>query len=1794
MADYIPSRPIPSIDSYTNKEENLYTPSRPIPSIDPYTNKEENVYVPSRPIPTLDSFKIDSPIQKSVDPTTTLDSYTPPNMQKEMTIDTNLNQEQDVVLGRNLEGLDVTEDFLKQDRQFITDAKTIYKSQKGVNFKGTDADAAKWLLNRKSRMDWNLTNAGLTAWEAQDWDLPTKQAWLRTMETTAESNITGRSAGKALFWSLFDVPTLLTAGFAPVARAIGAKPLSETVKYGFKTALRKKIQEELIAKGLAKPIAIAAAKRGGIKELGEAAVKQIRKDVAGKVAFNNALAVWAPTGAAYAGIFDILHQDIESDVDPRRSDFDYRRFAFSTLLGAGAGGALGLLMPRVGERLTRNKFVRDALENDPEKELERAAASPELWGIKDQEANIVEQGRIAKGTDEAIEIAEQEILKLKEQGLPVKVHSTGSGELNPKTKVIDEKVRLENAGADDVTTNEFPINRDRAINIIGEDPYTNPDNLGRGDSNIVVSSNLGGAYENPMLFGSVLDKDIKNMAPDGIMILNRGPQKLKNIADIEGDIDLGRLETQSGKILREGKDDIPFEQRIKETDETKKAFGPVSKQTEIMQKTGLSEEEFADLIYTRFAKVELRKTKKGNVYIASEPRTFTPNTGTLPETQTVFQKLMSFRNNWLKSDLNLKGLENATAAQKGAIKAAGRQIEQTWGRVSYAMKSWKNKEGVQWKFWDRAAQDKSLEEMNILYKNARTGSSPEAKAYRLIAADETIPDAIKKNMDNLRKSTQQFQFTLLPKDIRKTIKVAGGKEIPNPLYNPKGLGLIEADSDIHTQIVKSMGKGKDGTNIELYYNKQYEIFDNPKWIQQLQKRSPEKITLAREWFIKALQEDNTYLKLESDSSPTLKTITRNYREARDQLLDKKEITFTAYNKALNRNVTRKLYYSKIDEYRRSGDNFPELDAVIVQKQKEINTIIKNTEGVEAQGMLNLFLRQYGPDELENIKTLMSADDFFRGKARTTAGEAKKTKGIFFARKGLPPVLQDVMGLYKDPFTNYANTIMKLYQTKANFKFETAIKDLVKAGKFPSIKGKPNTIRDEMLQANLNDPALVGLKPLTDASRLPQGEGFTQPLKGLLADDVIFDAIKSGNELAPLMNPHWKMALMAQATTRLAKTAYSVAAFPRNFAGAMLKAFAAGNLNIANIKVATKVFKGMRAFTDDELGAELEKQLYLGVMDSGARAGTLKASLEEASNPNWFTDVGVMLGRANLSELGFKKYITGKFSRLNKNVLNAYQGMDDIWKLYSFTNEKQNYKKILNDRYAPVRDGVYPIGHPKEGQAKFVAYSDQVIDSWETGGIYKKGHPKAGQPIKVEITNLDQYAAKMVRAHMDNYGEVNRMVKLTRRLPVADFIAYKTEQYRTTRNIIQTALRDIREGNAIQKARKLNEDGSLKGRAQMLLGYKRMGSVISAVSLPAALVGTASYYHGTNKKATVKIGSQEYELPYSINQAMREAAMPDYASGQMYMPIGKRKADGTFPYLNLSYVDPWAPWTEPLLSALRSASGDRTLEQSFEKASKEVASNLYGSIGPSMLLEGVMGAVFNLDKYGNTIQNKNEDLPTQFKDRIIRLVEPFKPGILRDAIRIHDTAKYGVTEKGGFKLKPSSTALKSFGVPMETVDPKLSLPFKAAPFLKKIQQSGSFFKDSIKTYHPKTAGELIETYKKSLELEYNATNDLARLLIAARGTGMSTVDIYKSLTKDGRFPNKFTKSVAQSIMTSGKFIPSTQTISKDLIMWANLIKQQTKGDGPPLLAIQKELMQIYKSYAGASLPFLNDLQPIDKE
>ena len=212
--------------------------------------------------------------------------------------------------------------------------------------------------------------------------------------------------------------------YSPIARAVGAKPFNEMVRYSFRAALRKKIRDQLTEKAGGKALGEVMAKRG-IKELGEAELKKIRKEVAAQTAFRSAAELWAPTGAAYMGLFDLFHQDFEMDIDPKKSDFDYKRLALSTLAGAGFGGALGYLFPRVGERLTRSKFIRDALDDNPAAALDENRGSPELWGLNEEEAELAAIADLpeGQGTDEVIEVAEQIIQSTVKGGKEIIVHT---------------------------------------------------------------------------------------------------------------------------------------------------------------------------------------------------------------------------------------------------------------------------------------------------------------------------------------------------------------------------------------------------------------------------------------------------------------------------------------------------------------------------------------------------------------------------------------------------------------------------------------------------------------------------------------------------------------------------------------------------------------------------------------------------------------------------------------------------------------------------------------------------------------------------------------------------------------------------------------------------------------------------------------------------------------------------------------------------------------------------------------------------------------------------------------------------------------------------------------------------------------------------------------------------------------------------------------------------------------------------------------------------------------------------
>jgi len=738
--------------------------------------------------------------------------------------------------------------------------------------------------------------------------------------------------------------------------------------------------------------------------------------------------------------------------------------------------------------------------------------------------------------------------------------------------------------------------------------------------------------------------------------------------------------------------------------------------------------------------------------------------------------------------------------------------------------------------------------------------------------------------------------------------------------------------------------------------------------------------------------------------------------------------------------------------------------------------------------------------------------------------------------------------------------MKLQQNLHNFAFEKEIRRLVDLGKFPGLK-LPR------VDAFGNEAAPIGFKNLGEATKLARNmsvntktgipqSGTKLPLENIQAEDVIFDAIQMGNDIAPLMNPYWKQFLKLQAMTRISKTAYSFAAQPRNFLGAALKAIAAGNLNIPQFVHTVKVMRGIGKLNDPKLTAQLEKWAYLDITGSGAKIGSIREALDEASTGGGLINNERRLRKAE-EDLGKKAWYQA--GRVNKAILDIYQSMDDMWKVYSFLNERKRYKKVLKDKMS--------IGG--EDPSK-------VIKSWRTVG---------GE--RVEITVLDQYAAKMVGKHMDNYGHTSRAVKFARRLPAADFLAYKTEQVRTVRNIFETSFQDIKEGRAL-----LDESNNKYGRAQWIQGYQRLGSIISAMGIPMGVAGGAFWNPEEAKKVILNIAGVNYKLPYSEEEAAREIAIPDYAAGDHWMELKENK-DGTKKYLNLTYWDPLGPFRAPVMAAFRASQGERSLDETLKKAFDDAGSNVWGNFGPSMLAEGLFAMFFDLDQYGRKITKPGDTMSTGMKKRVWAFAKAFYPNALKEVQRIADTTEtFGegfilptgergsLTEKGGFPMGRGSAIKRGVGFPEMVVDIKTSLPTKIAPIAIRLRDAQSIFKDELKVFKNLSEEDIIASYKKALDYEYNAMRDLSRLYVAAQAAGMDITEVWKSITNDGNMPTNF-KERDVIAFVRGTYIPKIKPLSSDL--FSHMHKLYTKGGVKSKIRdVQNELNEIRARYQGAPL------------
>ena len=800
------------------------------------------------------------------------------------------------------------------------------------------------------------------------------------------------------------------------------------------------------------------------------------------------------------------------------------------------------------------------------------------------------------------------------------------------------------------------------------------------------------------------------------------------------------------------------------------------------------------------------------------------------------------------------------------------------------------------------------------------------------------------------------------------------------------------------------------------------------------------------------------------------------------------------------------------------------EASLTAEQRKLRDAFENKQTGEIANRINRILTL---NEEEDLISVFSNWGKIGGRNPTK---------ILTHRQDIPDEIKLLMGEYKNPFTNYANTAMKLFQTLETYNYEKELAKLIDEGEIVGAGRRVAGDRNVALQSRI--PDVKGVQGAFDPVKADSP--FKQPLEDLFATSEVASAIKQGNEIDVKLPKIIQQYLLLQGHTRAAKTVWSPTAIARNFLGAGWMSMGAGYFRPGAIKGMAQVAKGLATLSDDELQDQIQKGISLGYIQSGTDLGAFRGALQDAGEEAFW--------QLNSPLYKSKNSIMDKAKRLNTKAVKFYQSMDDMWKQFAFINERMNYEQVLRD-----------MGEdPNKVVRRFM------------GGSGKE----------IEITALDDFAAQQVNNHMQNYGGVPQFVRAARMLPAADFLAFTTEIIRTQKNIIKSAFRDMREGRELMKkgikavGADKKETGLLQGQAQAKAGERRLGSIIAAQSAAPALATTSALVTGIDQK--------EEGMPYTIRQGMAKFD-PDFDQGASYIYLGKPE-NGKGKKINIDYINPWAKTQLPIRAAMdalnKGAYVDGVVDDAFNTA---VIRPLTETFGLSMITEGLANIYNNVDEYGRPIFGETDTGLQKLGKGVDTVWKAFEPGVVKTAKDIATSMnlegkEYGVRKgKSGTRLYINDELAGLTGIKPKYYDINKSLSYQANDIKRSMADAGKIFSNTLQQMQPQTEEEIIGSYKEALEKQYAQATKMFDLITAAKSTGMKNSDIIKAITRGGLFPKGADKRIITNMVKRGVYIPEPP-VRGDAFKYGVLIEKET-GQKPPIMESLNKLQEVYSTYAG---------------
>lgn len=571
--------------------------------------------------------------------------------------------------------------------------------------------------------------------------------------------------------------------------------------------------------------------------------------------------------------------------------------------------------------------------------------------------------------------------------------------------------------------------------------------------------------------------------------------------------------------------------------------------------------------------------------------------------------------------------------------------------------------------------------------------------------------------------------------------------------------------------------------------------------------------------------------------------------------------------------------------------------------------------------------------------------------------------------------------------------------------------------------------EELGKAAVQSPTTgIEMVKLSDVvQKLPGGNTIVSPLSNKWTTKEIADGIKNANDIGAGLtsvirgregaNPAEKAAtwfyrnllLFPKGISQMAKTIFSIPTHLRNFFSAGAFAGANGILfeGLTNPGLLKKAFaEGIDTSALLRLGpgsaeaqAAYRELLELGVVNSQVQIGDLIGLLRDATgNP----------GVANTDTI--LRPFMSKLKKLGDFFQGKYVAEDDTWKITNYVVELDRLKK------AAVKQGVELT-------------------------------PEAVQGLKREAANI-------VKNTVPNYAYVGSVVKTARILPIGNFMSFPSEIIRTTTNIAEQGLKEMKHSRPTKGSNVTPyvidaETGQLikndaMDRGTYGTGFKRLSGMATTLTVvPTAAVEGAKWI---------------YDVSEDEIQALRQF-VPEWSKNSTLIPI--RTDDDELRYIDFSHSNAYDVIARPFRTLtnniIAGEATDQTLLSGFVNGVNEAGAEIMNPfISESIWTEAVTDLTVRGGRTSEGRQLYTDQTPAGNKAaiRFLHLGQALAPSY-KQFQRLGQAA-FGTPDKRGDVLNIGPELAGFMGLRPIKVDPLASMGFKIAEYQTGIRNARKEF------------------------------------------------------------------------------------------------------------------------------------------